>query len=335
MTRIFRSDKKQKNARPFALRARSRTGVRLRIRRALRSPPIVAVDKSRGDVHTLTVSEKSGLFRIARAGLHRFEEPCISGEGGSGTLFFSGCDMRCVFCQNYALSRHGSGLNVNGDDLVALMLYLEREGAENINLVTPTPWAKRLILVLEEFKKHSKLPIVWNSNGCDAVETLRALEGLVDVWLPDFKYSDDALGHSYGAVEDCLSRSVAALSEMRRQRPKDVFDERGIMREGVIVRHLVLPAAEENTRGVLRAIADVDDSLFVSLMGQYFPTPAVAEHPVLSRRITEEEYERAADAFFEAGLTNGFSQELSSAVEDYVPDFDIDSLDALVRSLRR
>lgn len=273
------------------------------------------------------------LFRIARAGLHRFEEPCISGEGGSGTLFFSGCDMRCVFCQNYALSRDGVGLNVSGDDLVALMLHLEREGAENINLVTPTPWAKRLIPVFKKFKSLSKLPIVWNSNGCDDVETLRLLQGLVDVWLPDFKYSDDVLAKSYGAVEGCFERSVAALSEMRRQRPRDVFDDRGIMREGVVVRHLVLPAASENTRGVLRAIADVDDTLYVSLMGQYFPTPAVAEHPVLSRRITEEEYDAATEAFFEAGLSNGFSQELSSAVEEYVPDFDTAALAALIASL--
>lgn len=268
-------------------------------------------------------------------GLHRFEEPCISGEGGSGTVFFSGCDMRCVFCQNYALSRHGAGLNVSGDDLLALMSHLEREGAENINFVTPTPWAERLIPVLKKFKSRSKLPVVWNSNGCDDVRILRGLQGLVDVWLPDFKYSDDVLAEGYGAVKGCFGKSVAALAEMRRQRPKDVFDDRGIMREGVIVRHLVLPAATENTRGVLRAIADVDDTLYVSLMGQYFPTPAVAEHPVLSRRITEKEYDEATDAFFSQGLVNGFSQELSSAVEDYVPDFDVGALAALLSSLPR
>lgn len=304
----------------------------MRAQRALVRPRL---DNAPARVHTLGVSDGKNVFRIARAGLHRFEEPCISGEGGSGTLFFSGCDMRCVFCQNYALSHRGAGLNVDGDDLVALMLHLEREGAENINLVTPTSWAKRLIPVLEEFKKHSKLPIVWNSNGCDSVQTLVKLQGLVDVWLPDFKYSDDALAVRYSAVKDCFSRSVAAVSEMRRQRPKDIFDDRGVMKEGVIVRHLVLPAATENTRGVLRAIADIDPDLFVSLMGQYFPTPAVADHPVLSRRITEEEYDEATDAFFAAGLHNGFSQELSSAVEDYVPDFDTDALAALIASLPR
>ena len=304
----------------------------MRAQRALVRPRL---DNAPARVHTLGVSDGKNVFRIARAGLHRFEEPCISGEGGSGTLFFSGCDMRCVFCQNYALSHRGAGLNVDGDDLVALMLHLEREGAENINLVTPTPWAKRLIPVLEEFKKHSKLPIVWNSNGCDSVQTLVKLQGLVDVWLPDFKYSDDALAVRYSSAKDCFSRSVAAVSEMRRQRPKDIFDDRGVMKEGVIVRHLVLPAATENTRGVLRAIADIDPDLFVSLMGQYFPTPAVADHPVLSRRITEEEYDEATDAFFAAGLHNGFSQELSSAVEDYVPDFDTDALAALIASLPR
>ena len=304
----------------------------MRAQRALVRPRL---DNAPARVHTLGVSDGKNVFRIARAGLHRFEEPCISGEGGSGTLFFSGCDMRCVFCQNYALSHRGAGLNVDGDDLVALMLHLEREGAENINLVTPTPWAERLIPILEEFKTRSQLPIVWNSSGCDSVQTLVKLQGLVDVWLPDFKYSDDALAVRYSAVKDCFSRSVAAVSEMRRQRPKDIFDDRGVMKEGVIVRHLVLPAATENTRGVLRAIADIDPDLFVSLMGQYFPTPAVADHPVLSRRITEEEYDEATDAFFAAGLHNGFSQELASAVEDYVPDFDTDALAALIASLSR
>lgn len=264
---------------------------------------------------------KSLTFRIARVGLHRFEEPCISGENGSGTVFFSGCDMRCPFCQNAEISRDGKGVNVNGEELLSLFLHLEKEGAENLNLVTPTPWAERLIPALKEYKTRGKLPVVWNSNGADALSHLRGLEGLVDVWLPDLKYSDPALALEYGAPEDYPKRARAALKEMRRQAPEDVFDERGMMRKGVIVRHLVLPGAADNTAGAMRMIADIDRTLFVSVMAQYFPTPAVKDHPLLSRRVTAAEYDKALDAFFAAGLKNGFSQDPESATEDYVPDF--------------
>ena len=260
-------------------------------------------------------------FRIARTGLHRYEEPCISGENGSGTVFFSGCDMRCPFCQNAEISRDGKGVNVNGEELLSLFLHLEKEGAENINLVTPTPWAKRLIPVLKVFKTRSELPVVWNSNGADATEDVRAAAGAVDVWLPDMKYSSPTLAVEYGAPKGYPERARAALEEMRGQAPKDIFDERGMMRKGVIVRHLVLPGTSENTAGAMRMIADVDPSLFVSVMAQYFPTPAVKDHPLLSRRITREEYDAAVDAFFAAGLKNGFSQDPESATEDYVPDF--------------
>ena len=264
---------------------------------------------------------KSLTFRIARVGLHRFEEPCISGENGSGTVFFSGCDMRCPFCQNAEISRDGKGVNVNGEELLSLFLHLEKEGAENLNLVTPTPWAERLIPALKEYKTRGKLPVVWNSNGADALPHLRGLEGLVDVWLPDLKYSDPALALKYGAPEDYPERARAALKEMRRQAPEDVFDERGMMRKGVIVRHLVLPGTADNTAGAMRMIADIDRTLFVSVMAQYFPTPAVKDHPLLSRRVTAAEYDKALDAFFAAGLKNGFSQDPESATEDYVPDF--------------
>lgn len=264
---------------------------------------------------------KSLTFRIARVGLHRFEEPCISGENGSGTVFFSGCDMRCPFCQNAEISRDGKGVNVNGEELLSLFLHLEKEGAENLNLVTPTPWAERLIPALKEYKTRGKLPVVWNSNGADALPHLRGLEGLVDVWLPDLKYSDPSLALEYGAPEDYPERARAALKEMRRQAPEDAFDERGMMRKGVIVRHLVLPGAADNTAGAMRMIADIDRTLFVSVMAQYFPTPAVKDHPLLSRRVTAAEYDKALDAFFAAGLKNGFSQDPESATEDYVPDF--------------
>ena len=273
-------------------------------------------------------------FRVARIGLHFYEEPCFSGENGSGTVFFSGCDMRCPFCQNSEISHDGQGVNVNGEELLRLFSELEKQGAENLNLVTPTPWGKRLIPVLKEYKKHGKLPVVWNSNGADDPGLLRGLEGAVDVWLPDFKYSDAALAAEYGAPTDYPDRARAALREMRRQCPTDVFDSRGMMTRGVCVRHLVLPGATKNTEGVMREIAAVDKEMYVSVMAQYFPTPRVAEHPLLSRRITAEEYDRALDAFFAAGLKNGFSQESDSATEEYVPDF-TDSIRTLKRLLGR
>ena len=271
--------------------------------------------------HTARMDANGRIFRIARVGLHFFEEPCISGERGSGTVFFSGCDMRCPFCQNAEISRGGKGVNVSGDELLFLFEHLEKEGAENINLVTPTPWTKSLIPVLKEYKTCGKLPIVWNSNGADDPAALKEAEGAVDVWLPDLKYSDAALARAYGAGEDYPERAKAALAEMKRQCPEDVFDERGMMKKGVVVRHLVLPGAAENTAGVMRTIAATDKDTYVSVMAQYFPTPAVKDHPLLSRRVTEEEYDKALDAFFAAGLRNGFSQEPESATEDYVPDF--------------
>lgn len=263
---------------------------------------------------------RSITLRIARVGLHGYEEPCISGRGGSGTVFFTGCDMRCPFCQNYEISRGGKGVNVNGEELLYLMESLAGRGAENINLVTPTIWTNRLIPILEKAKTRLKIPFVWNSGGTDGKGDIAALKGLVDVWLPDFKYSDTALAQRYGAAADYPARASAALSAMRAAQTEDIFDG-GMMKQGVIVRHLVLPDAGENTRGVMRMIADVDKTLYVSVMGQYFPTPSVSSHPSLGRRLNESEYDDALNAFFAAGLSNGFAQELDSATEEYVPDF--------------
>jgi len=266
------------------------------------------------------------MYKIARAGLHHFEEPCISGDRGSGTIFFSGCSLVCLFCQNYEISHDKKGLEIGEEELVSLMHYLVDIGAHNINLVTPSHYAAKLAQTLGRAKPDIPIPIVWNSSGYETVANLKKLEGLVDIYLPDFKYSDDELAFEYSRAKGYFAIANAAISEMRRQQPRDVFDKDGMMQKGVIVRHLVLPNAIDNTAGVLRAIADIDSDMFVSLMGQYFPTKNVENHAILSRRITEEEYEAAADAFFAAGLKNGFSQELSSAKEEYVPDFDLDGL---------
>lgn len=270
------------------------------------------------------------MYKIARVGLHHFEEPCLSGERGSGTIFFSGCNLRCLFCQNFEISHGGKGLEVSEKQLVSLMLYLQDSGAHNINLVTPSNYTNLLKDTLKIAKSQLKIPIVWNSSGYETVQNLKKLDGLVDIYLPDFKYSDDDLAWQYSHAKGYRKVAFDAISEMRRQQPADLFDGDGMMQKGVIVRHLVLPGALENTKGVLQDISSIDDTMYVSLMGQYFPTPNVENHPILSRRITEDEYDQATQAFFDAGLQNGFSQELDSATEEYVPDFDLDALQEIL-----
>lgn len=270
------------------------------------------------------------MYKTARVGLHHFEEPCLSGERGSGTIFFSGCNLRCLFCQNFEISHGGKGLEVSEKQLVSLMLYLQDSGAHNINLVTPSNYTNLLKDTLKIAKSQLKIPIVWNSSGYETVQNLKKLDGLVDIYLPDFKYSDDDLAWEYSHAKGYRKIAFDAISEMRRQQPDDVFGDDGMMQKGVIVRHLVLPGALENTKGVLQDISSIDDTMYVSLMGQYFPTPNVENHPILSRRITEDEYDQATQAFFDAGLQNGFSQELDSATEEYVPDFDLDALQEIL-----
>lgn len=270
------------------------------------------------------------MYKIARVGLHHFEEPCLSGERGSGTIFFSGCNLRCLFCQNFEISHGEKGLEVSEKQLVSLMLYLQDSGAHNINLVTPSNYTNLLKDTLKIAKSQLKIPIVWNSSGYETVQNLKKLDGLVDIYLPDFKYSNDDLAWQYSHAKGYRKIAFDAISEMRRQQPDDLFGDDGMMQKGVIVRHLVLPGALENTKGVLQDISSIDDTMYVSLMGQYFPTPNVENHPILSRRITEDEYDQATQAFFDAGLQNGFSQELDSATEEYVPDFDLQALQEIL-----
>ncbi|MCQ2409664.1 MAG: radical SAM protein [Clostridia bacterium] len=272
------------------------------------------------------------MIRVARVGLHHFEEPCISGENGSGTIFFTGCNLRCKFCQNYDISHTNKGIDVTEDELFRLMKHLKAVGAHNINLVTPYIWTDRILPVLKRAKEEIGLPIVWNSSGYETVENLKKLEGIVDIYLPDFKYSQDKLGEEYSGIKNYSDTAFRAISEMRRQHPQDIFDENGMMKEGVIVRHLILPDAVLNTKGVLKKISEIDSNLYVSLMGQYFPTENVTDHPSLKRRITKKEYDECTDYFFKTGLKNGFSQELSSATEEYVPSFDLNILKQILEN---
>ena len=271
--------------------------------------------------------------RIARVGLHYFEEPCISGDSGSGTIFFSGCTLKCKFCQNYNISHLNEGIDITLEQLEKCMYYLQDKGANNINLVTPGLYVYQIKEVLEKAKPNLKIPVVWNSSGYESQKSIEMMEGLVDIFLPDFKYSDDNLAIEYSGAKDYERIAYKAISKMRELCPKDIFDEKGLMKKGVIVRHLVLPKYVYNSLGVLDDIAKIDKTLYVSLMSQYFPTKNVLDDKILSQRVSSEDYERVVDYFFGLGLKNGFSQDPESAVEDYVPDFDLEKLQEILKKL--
>ncbi len=254
---------------------------------------------------------------IARAAPHFWEEPCISGEKGSGAVFFSGCNLRCVFCQNYDISALRKGTRVPVGRLREIFRELKARGVHNLNLVTATHFAHAVAEALEE---DPGLPVVWNCGGYESVETLRTLEGKVQIYLPDMKYSDGALAGRLSGAADYPETARGAIREMFRQTGPYELDENGMLKRGVLIRHLVLPGEPENTFGVLDWIAETfrEGDVLVSLMGQYTPNG----HGGPDRRLTEEEYRRAADYMLGLGLYEGYTQELDSARSFYTPDFD-------------
>lgn len=282
--------------------------------------------------------ENAGFCRvkglsIARVGIHEWEEPCISGKHGSGTIFFSGCNLRCIFCQNDEISRSDYGRKISVDTLGKLMLYQQSIGAENVNLVSPTQFTGQIVEALEKYKSQIKIPVVYNSNGYESVDQLRCLEGLVDVYLPDLKYADNALALEYSSAPHYFETAVAAIAEMKRQRPKNVFVN-GMLRRGVIVRHLVLPGKLDNSKRVLDYLASFDRNIYVSLMAQYFPTADVKNHPQLGRTLSQDEYDEISAHFKQCGLHNGYFQELSSNSEEYVPDWSLEKLDEVIKRVQ-
>ena len=254
---------------------------------------------------------------VSRAAPHFWEEPCISGEKGSGAVFFAGCNLRCSFCQNYDISALRKGTEVSVEKLRAIFQNLRAQGVHNLNLVTGTHFAHAVAAALEE---DPGLPVVWNCGGYESVNTLRALEGKVQVYLPDMKYSDASLAAELSGAGDYPAVARAAILEMFRQTGPYELDGEGMLKRGVLIRHLVLPGEMENTFGVLDWIADTfrEGDVLVSLMGQYTPNG----HGGPDRRLTEEEYRRAADYMLGLGLYEGYTQELDSAQSSYTPDFD-------------
>lgn len=262
------------------------------------------------------------LPRIARAAAHFGEEPCISGERGSGTVFFSGCNLRCVFCQNHEISRGGAGKMVSIERLRDIFLELQDTGVHNINLVTPTHYADAVIQALSMARL--SIPVAWNSSGYDSVETLRRLEGLVQIYMPDFKYMDAAAAKKYSAAPDYPEVAKAAVREMYRQTGNFSVDDEGILQSGVLIRHLILPGAEANTRAVIDFTADEfpAEGVLFSLMSQYTPMPGAAAFPELSKTVTAAENDRLVEYMLSRGIEYGFWQEPCSATEEMIPAFD-------------
>ena len=287
---------------------------------------------------------------IARAALHYWEEPCISGDVGSGTVFFSGCNLGCVFCQNHSIAGAHIGRQITVERLAEIFLELQAKGAANINLVTPTHYVPSIVDALRLAKADGlTIPIVYNTGGYESVETLRLLDGLVDIYLPDFKYMDPALSARYSHAADYPQVARAALAEMYRQvGDPEFFEPRSeldhvvsdadisadsddepirLMKKGIIVRHLALPGCEDDSRAVLRYLYETyDDHIYISIMNQYTPLPHVAAYPELNRRITEEEYDRLTDYAIDLGIENGFIQEGETAEESFIPEFDYEGV---------
>ena len=257
-------------------------------------------------------------FRVARAALHFWEEPCISVKEGSGTVFFSGCNLKCVFCQNNEISAENKGVEISDDKLISIFENLISQGANNINLVNPTHYAKRLAKVLSRWK--SPVPIVYNSSGYEEVETLKALDGLIDIYLPDLKYIRTEKAMRYSKAADYFEKASAALLEMRRQ-VEDKFDG-DIMKSGMIIRHLILPQNTNSSIAVLDFIKSNFPNTFVSLMAQYTPCGDLSEFPEINRKITKREYEKVVNYAFDNSFDKLFIQELSSADKSFIPKFD-------------
>lgn len=259
-------------------------------------------------------------FRLARAALHFWEEPCISCENGSGTVFFSGCNLKCVYCQNYEISIENKGIVVDDSRLIEIFKSLIEQGAENINLVNPTHYADRLANLFEKW--HCPVPVVYNTSGYESTQTLKMLDGIVDIYLTDFKYIRPDKAQKYSNAPDYPEVAKNALAEMKWQVQGYEFDSSGVMQKGVMVRHLVL---HQNTNSALRIIdyiAENYSDTYLSIMAQYVPCGSLENYPEINRKITEREYNKVVDYALQTGLENVFIQQTESAEKEFIPPFD-------------
>ena len=263
-------------------------------------------------------------IKIALYSIHKFEEPCISGGNGSGTVFFSNCNLNCIYCQNYEISQEGKGKEISVEELADIFIKQQNRKAENINLVTPTSYTLQIIEAIKIAKKRGlNIPIIYNTNGYEKVETLKLLEGYVDVYLPDLKYYDDELGKKYSKVDKYFEIAVKAIKEMYRQVGSPKLDERGMIKSGLMIRHLVLPNNIENSKKILKWIKEnIDENVYVDIMAQYFPTYKAKESKDLNRKLTKEEYKEIEEYVYDLNIKNGYMQDLGEHEEEYVPKWE-------------
>lgn len=268
------------------------------------------------------------VLRVARAALHMWEEPCISGARGSGAVFFTGCNLRCCFCQNRDIAIGDSGLEITVERLAEIFLELQEKDAANINLVTGTHYIPQIIAALDSARKQGlKLPVVYNCGGYESIEALKLLEGYVDVYLPDYKYVQKELAGKFSHAYDYPEKALEAIKEMVRQTGQPEFDENGYIRKGTIVRHLILPGHTKNSKEVLQTLHQTfGNQIYISIMNQFTPVFVQKEYTELNRRVTKREYEKVLDYAFEIGIENGFFQDGETARESFIPAFDYEGV---------
>lgn len=264
--------------------------------------------------------------RIALYSIHNFEEPCVSGKSGSGTVFFSNCNLNCIYCQNYEISQQGRGKEITVEELAGIFLLQQEKGVENINLVTPTSYVLQIITAIQIAKqKGLVIPILYNTNAYEKVETLRLLEGYIDIYLPDFKYADNSLGIHYSKINNYFEIATKAIQEMVRQVGEPELNQEGVIQKGVMVRHLVLPNHIENSKKVLKWLREnLPKKIYVSVMAQYFPTYQAKNVENLNRKLTKEEWKEIESYIEKLGIENGYIQELGEHEEEYVPKWLLD-----------
>ena len=288
-------------------------------------PRKCGINRSTGQTGVCGVSSE---IKVARAALHYWEEPCISGKRGSGAVFFSGCSLHCVFCQNREISDGKAGKLISKERLSDIFIELAGKGANNINLVTPGQYIPDIVWAVNDAKSRGmKLPIIYNTSGYENVTELKLLEGIVDVYLPDFKYMDSTLSAMYSRAKDYPSVAKQALSEMVRQQPEVVIDDAtGLIQKGVIVRQLLLPGHVNDAKAVLKYLYDTyRDHVYISMMSQFTPI-ALKDYPEINRTVTKREYERLVNYALEIGITNAFIQEGDVAKDSFIPAFDCEGV---------
>lgn len=286
------------------------------------------VDRKKGEKGICGQTEN---LKVARAALHFWEEPCISGDAGSGAVFFSGCPLHCVFCQNENIANGTVGKEISLERLVDIFLELQEKGANNINLVTPGHFVPQIVKALDQAKKEGlTLPVVYNTSSYETVDTIKRLEGYVDIYLPDFKYMSPVLSKKYSHAPDYAEVAKAAIAEMVRQTGKAVFvngDEDNLILRGTIVRHLTLPGCMEDSMQILKYLHETyGDTIYISIMNQFTPLSNLEKYPELNRKITDEEYETLVDYAIDIGIENGFIQEGDTAEESFIPAFDCEGV---------